>query len=176
MENTDYSTSYLVVGTGGPSYLRLDPSLPSFGLLPLPAVRRSDRLYPAGSGGTRSVCVKSIAYGIWDGVHIRLEDGRPVAYEPDVDGILVRTPEQPVRVQVKRRRGADGTLGFVVGYRYRGEIRWVRTWEGALVIRKRPPALPSKDSLAEVARLMSDHVARVLDILEQSAPGRDRRR
>ena len=175
MEHTDYSTSHLVVVTDGPTVFT---TRANFALRPVPepAVSCDDRIWAAGNGATRSVCVKSIAYANWDGAHIRLEEGRPVAYEPDVDGILVRAVEQPVRVQVKRRRGADSTLAFVVGYRYRGEIRWVSTWGGNLEIHERPPACQPKPSLTEVARLMSEHLASVRDVSKPSAPSRDRRR
>lgn len=83
----------------------------------------------AKSKGTEaSSTVKSVPYDTWDGIQIRFEEGRPVAYELDINGTLVQTKDQPVRVQVKRRQNASGEWRFSVGYRYRGVTRWIRAW------------------------------------------------
>lgn len=71
----------------------------------------------------------SVPHDEWDGYDIRFEGGRPVAYELDVNGNLIKAKEQPKRVQVKRRWSPrEQKWRFTVGYEFLGTTHWLRTW------------------------------------------------
>lgn len=79
-------------------------------------------------GTDASPTLKSTPFEEWDGHIIRLEEGRPIAYELTVDGELRRSREQPKRLQVKRKQIASGEYRFNVGYRFKGKVHWLRAW------------------------------------------------
>jgi len=71
----------------------------------------------------------SIPFDTWDGYHIRAEQGRPFAYEHDVNGNLIKTQEQPRKTQVKRRlSNREQTWRIHAGYEFHGTTHWLRTW------------------------------------------------